>query len=97
MQKILAVMVLVIGMLSPSVSQAQVLKMATGATLGGLAGSVYVNGVAATTAVVSAAAVTAANAAAVTVTALAGALAAASTPVLIGIVVGGGIGLLLAF
>ncbi len=97
MRKILAMMVLVIGILSPSVSQAGALKMATGATLGGLAGSLYVNGVAATSATVSGAAVVAADAVAVTVTALAGALAVASTPVLIGIIVGGGVGVLLSY
>ena len=97
MKKMMALIILLAGMLSPAVADAQVLKMATGATLGGLGGSLYVNGVAATSATVSSAAVVAADAVAMTVTTLAGALAAASTPVLIGIVLGAAVGVLLAY
>ena len=97
MQKIMAMLVIVVAIVLPSVSRAQVLEMATGATLGGLAGSVYVSGVAATSATVTGVAVTAADAVAVSLTALAGAFTAASTPVLIGIVVGGAVGILLAY
>ncbi len=96
MHKIMVMMVLVIGMLAPTVAQAQVLKMATGAALGGLAGSAYINGMAATAATVSTAAVSVAEVVGVSVAVLAAAFAAASTPVLIGIVVGGGVGLMLA-
>ena len=95
MKNIVVIMVLVFGMLAPSVSQAKVLKMATGATLGGLAGSLYINGAAATTVTVSTAAATVAEVVAVSVAALA-AVVAVSTPVLIGIIVGGGVGLLMA-
>ena len=93
MKNIVVIMVLVFGMLAPSVSQAKVLKMATGATLGGLAGSLYINGAAATTVTVSTAAATVAEVVTVSVAA---AVVAVSTPVLIGIIVGGGVGLLMA-
>ncbi len=93
MKKIIVIMVLVFGMLAPSVSQAKVLKMATGATLGGLAGSLYINGAAATTVTVSTAAATVAEVVTVSVAA---AVVAVSSPVLIGIIVGGGVGLLMA-
>ena len=96
MKNIVVIMVLVFGMLAPSVSQAKVLKMATGATLGGLAGSLYINGAAATTVTVSTAAATVAEVVTVSVAALAAAVVAVSTPVLVGIIVGGGVGLLMA-
>jgi len=97
-QKILALLV-VFAVIAPGAAQAQVLKMATGAAIGGLAGSVYVSGLPATAAMVVEAVVATADAIAVSVpvmaSGVASAVSAASTPVLLGIVVGGAVGILL--
>ena len=100
MRKFVVAAIIAIGLIAPVKAHAQVLEMATGATLGGLAGAVYVSGFQATTAAVSGAALTAADAVVVAVPAVvggvAGAVAATSTPVLVGIVIGGVFGLMLS-
>jgi hypothetical protein len=96
----LAAVMIFMALAAPMTAEAKGLEMATGAVIGGLAGSIYVSGLAATADVVVSATAVAANAVATAVPAIAsgiaGAVAGASAPVLIGVIAGSAIGLLLA-
>ncbi len=100
MRKTFAAVVIFLLLAVPLRAEAQGLEMATGAVVGGLAGSVYVSGLEATAAMVVGATTAAAEAVATAVpviaSGIAGAVAGASAPVLLGVIAGAAIGILLA-
>lgn len=100
MRKFLVGAVLALALAAPVSAHAGDLGAVTaGAVLGGLAGSVYATGLNATAAAVGSAAASTASAigaaAPVVASGVAGAITAASTPVLVGVVVGGAVAYLL--
>ncbi|MSP49531.1 MAG: hypothetical protein EXQ95_09415 [Alphaproteobacteria bacterium] len=95
MRKTALVAALALGLTVSQTAEAQTMSILAGAVVGGLAGSVYVNGLQATAAAVSAASVSAVSAIGSAAPAVAGAIAGASAPVVIGVVAGGALGYLL--
>ena len=97
----MALMVAIAGgvALSSQAAQAQVMPVVAGGFLGGLAGSIYANGLPATAAAVSSAATSTVSAVVgvipATATAVSGAIAAAGAPVIVGVAAGGALGYLL--
>ncbi len=85
--------------LSSQAAQAQVMPVVAGGFLGGIAGSLYANGLPATAAAISSAATSTVSAIAgvipATATAVSGTIAAAGAPVLVGVAAGGALGYLL--
>jgi hypothetical protein len=89
----------ILGLMTPVSAHAQIGPIVVGGVLGGLVGSTYAQGAAATGAAVASAAAATANAIGATVpvivSGLAATVAAASTPVIVGVVAGGALGYLL--
>lgn len=96
MRKITLAAAIVMGLAAPQAAEAQVLPIAAGAVLGGLVGSLYVNGLSATAAGVSSATASTVGAvgaaAPAAASAAGGVIAAASAPVVLGVIAGGALG-----